>query len=182
MACVLDRFRRRLEIVVRHCEASDLPALEWFGSFSPHRGFMEEQFVRHGRGENVMLVADHAGFPVGQVWIDLVTQAGEGIATIWALRVIASLQRLGIGMRLLAAGEGVARAAGFDAAEIGVEHDNPGVRNWYERIGYRFVRDEVIEQTYRSADGDVSQRIFDQAILRKSLRAAVPSGLTPTRS
>jgi ribosomal protein S18 acetylase RimI-like enzyme len=176
MSRVLDRFSRRMDVIVRHCEPRDLPQLEWLGSFTPHRLFMREQFDRHRRGENVMLVADHAAFPVGQVWIDLAKRAAEHVAIIWALRVIASAQGLGIGRRLLTAAERVARAAGFDVAEIGVERDNPRVRIWYERIGYRYVRHDLTEQTYVSPDGALSRHVFDQTILRREL------GVRPTRS
>lgn len=172
MRRVLDRFSRRIDIVVRHCSESDLEPLEWLGSFTSHRLFMREQFERHRRGENVMLVAAHADFPVGQIWIDLTKRASEGSAVVWALRVIASLQGLGIGLRLMLAGESVAAAAGLEAAEIGVEHDNDDVRSWYERLGYRYERREVTEQSYASPDGGTSSCVFDQLILRKSLRAS----------
>jgi GNAT superfamily N-acetyltransferase len=172
MPCVLERFTAEIAIVVRACEERDLAALEWHGAFTTHRSFMHEQFERQQRGESVMLVADHDGFPLGQIWIDLVQRAAESTAVLWALRVLEPVQSAGIGRRLLAAAERVAHDAGFEVAEIGVERDNPRARRWYERSGYACTRGEVTEQTYVAPDGTSSRHVFDQTILQKALRAA----------
>jgi hypothetical protein len=93
---VIERFTVEVPIAVRPCEERDLAPLEWLGLFTEHRAFIRAQLERHLCGKNVMLVADHAGFLVGQVWIELEKRAVERIAILWALRVIAPLQRVGI--------------------------------------------------------------------------------------
>src|SRR4051812_19296174 len=60
-----------LRVSIRPCMREALPQLEWFGLYTPHREIIGEAFDRQGRGENLMLVAEVNGFPVGQVWIDL---------------------------------------------------------------------------------------------------------------
>src|SRR5947208_11574768 len=79
-------------IQLRVCERRDLRELEWFGMFTPHRALIEEAFARQLRGEVVMGVADLAGFPVGQVWVDLARKRDQGTGIIWAIRVIPFLQ------------------------------------------------------------------------------------------
>lgn len=166
---IIERLSVTLDVVVRTCEERDLTPLEWFGSFTAHRAFIRAQFERHLRGGNIMLVADRMGYPVGQIWIDLEKHVVERVALLWALRVIAPLQNVGIGRHLILAAEAVARAAGFRIAEMGVEKDNERARHLYERLGYAYVRDEVSEEPYVSPNGIASRHVFDQWILQKPL-------------
>lgn len=168
----VERHALRLELVIRTCREEDLPRLEWFGMFTPHRELIRDAYDRQERGEVAMLVADVNGFPVGQVWVDFVRRAADSMGTIWALRVLPPLQGKGIGTRLLAAAERVIRARGREAAEIGVEKDNPGARRVYERAGYRVVREEYEEYEYTTPDGTRIRVPVDEWILRKSLRGA----------
>ncbi len=163
------RFRAVLELTVRPCEAHDLHKLEWFGQFTGHRVFIAAQFERHLRGENLMLVAAHRDFPVGQVWIDWTRSASASVASIWALRVMEPLQGLGIGGRLLAAAEDHARAARMHAAEIGVEKQATAVRSMYERLGYASSREEISQETYVAPDGTPHDYVYDLWILTKLL-------------
>jgi GNAT superfamily N-acetyltransferase len=166
---VIDRFCLGLEIVIRPCEERDLAPLEWLGSFKTHRAFMHTQFERHVAGKNVMLVADRDGYPVGQVWLDLERERERRAAFVWALRVIAPFQGLGLGGRLLAAAEAIAAAAEVDVVELGVIKGHRRTRSFYERCGYRRVRDEVSEELYVAPDGSRSHDVYDQCILQKRL-------------
>jgi ribosomal protein S18 acetylase RimI-like enzyme len=136
-------FSVRLDILIRACRAEDLPALEWWGLFQPHRELIRNIFERHARGDAaVMLVAEANGMASGQVWMDLVRQQGEGIGVIWALRVFPCLQRSGVGSHLVQAAEAVLRAQGCDMAETSVERSTPGPRSFFGRLGYREVEAE----------------------------------------
>jgi len=172
---VFDRISLSLEFVIRECTEHDLPQLEWLGSLSSHRAFMRRQFTRHLRGVNVMLVADLAGYPVGQVWVDLEQWANSGGALIWALRVIDPLRNFGLGTKLLAAAEGVAEDAGRLFVELGVEKANERGRALYERLGYVAVGEELCEEDYVAPDGRIVRQVFDQAVLRKSLGGEIPT-------
>ena len=167
-----DRFALRVVVAIRPCEERDLEPLEWLGSFTPHRTIIRAQFQRHLLGENVFLVADRGGFPIGQLWIDLVARARERAAVFWAFRVIEPFQRLGIGQRLLSFGENAARRAGFETVEIGVEKTNEGAARLYERLGFEHVGEQVTEETFVGPEGTV-RHVFDQLILRKSIRRRV---------
>ncbi len=163
-----DQFTLRVVVAIRPCEERDLEPLEWFGTFTPHRSFLRAQFERHLLGQNVFLVADHGGYPIGQLWIDLVARAAERGAMFWALRVLEPFQRLGIGQRLLAVGESVAESTGCETVEIGVEKTNEGAARLYRRLGFEHVGDQVTEETYATPDGPM-RHVYDQLIFRKRL-------------
>jgi ribosomal protein S18 acetylase RimI-like enzyme len=166
---ILVRHALHLAVAIRACTEDDLPALEWFGVFTPHRQLIRDAYERQLLGEVVMLVAEMNGFPVGQAWIDFVRHAGDSVGGIWALRVLPPLQRTGIGTQLLSAAEMIIGARGRAAAEVGVEKDNSGARCLYERVGYRVVREEYEEYDFTTPDGAQMRVPVDQWILRKRL-------------
>jgi len=162
-------FTVSLSLTIRPCIEEDVPALEWFGMFTPHRELLAQAWARCRTGDNPMLVADLDGFPVGQVWIDLARRVPEPVGMIWALRVLPCLQRLGIGARLLAAAEAEIRRRGRQIAEIGVEKENPDARRLYERLGYRAAGEELEDFKYTTPWGEERREVVDQWILRKHL-------------
>jgi ribosomal protein S18 acetylase RimI-like enzyme len=164
-------------IVVRACEPEDLPLLEWYGLFRDHRELFADAFARHLAGENVMLVADLHGFPVGQAWIDLVKHRDERAGYIWAVRVFPFLRRLGIGTHLMHAAETVLGRHGYRCAEVGVEKDNHDARRLYERLGYMLVGDVREEYGLTTPDGIRANYVVDQWLLRKWLDGQ--AGLRP---
>jgi GNAT superfamily N-acetyltransferase len=166
-----------VEVTIRPSTGRDLPHLEWYGLYTPHRPIIDEAFERQQRGEVLMLLAIANGFPVGQAWIDFTARADESpaVALLWAVRVYPFLQGMGIGARLLAAAERAARAHGAAFAEIGVERDNPGARRLYERAGYRVHGERVDEFGYPGWDGREVRVVVDQWMLRKDLAAVTPA-------
>ncbi|WP_207477096.1 GNAT family N-acetyltransferase [Arenibaculum pallidiluteum] len=141
-----ERFSFVLEAVIRPAAADDLPALEWMGLHSPQRSVIRDAFAAQLRGDGLMLLAVSAGFPVAQVWLDLVRRRSEGIAVLWAVRTFPPLQGAGIGRRLMEAAESELRRRGIMRAELVVERANGGARRFYERLGWRAVR--PIEERY----------------------------------
>lgn len=168
---ILRRAGVRLDFAIRPCREPDLEALEWMGLHTPHREIIRNAFERHRRGDEVMLVADANGFPIGQVWVDLVRKRHRGTALLWAVRVFPPLQNLGIGRELLAAAEAVIRARGLARAELGVERANPDARRFYERAGYRLAGRAVDSYTYVTPQGVPTRVPLDQWVLVKDLAA-----------
>lgn len=158
-----------LELRIRRCTAPDLPLLEWFGLYACHREIIREAFRRQQIGENLMLVAEANRFPAGQVWIDLARERASSTGVLWALRVLPSLQGMGIGSLLIAAAERALRERGYERAGIAVEDDNEGARLLYERLGYQEVRRERCEYSYRTPDGEEIWRSEDHRVLQKQL-------------
>lgn len=161
----------RLPVVIREAREDDLEGLEWFGMFTAHREIIRDAWRRHGAGENLMIVAEMNGHPVGQAWIDLARHGDERMGLLWAVRVIPFLQGLGIGARLLDAAEQALAARGFRWALIGVEKWNEDARRLYLRQGYAPWGELCESYTYTppGADAPVQVRI-DEWMLRKELR------------
>jgi ribosomal protein S18 acetylase RimI-like enzyme len=162
-------FRVALDIVIRPCRAEDLPTLEWFGLFEPHRQIIRETFDRHRRGEVVMLVADVNGVPSGQAWIDARREGAGPAGVLWAVRVFPCLQNCGIGSRLIAAAEHVLRAHDCHFVEVQVEKDNPAARRLYERLGYQVFGERREDYHFTTPDGSRATLPLDQWVLQKAL-------------
>jgi ribosomal protein S18 acetylase RimI-like enzyme len=166
-----ERFCVELDVVIRHCRAGDLPALEWFGLFTPQRPLIHDVFAAHLRGDAVMLVAQVNGEASGQAWIDLRRGQPRRAAELWAVRVLPCLQRRGIGRRLVAVAEREALLAGCPAIELAVERDNPRARQLYESLGYCRCGTTIASARPGAAPGG-----RPQWLLVKQLRAARHAG------
>ena len=157
-----------LTVTIRECARDDLSALEWYGLFSRHREIIRDAYARQQRGENLMLLAVANGFPVGQVWVNLLRKRAESAGVLWAVRVYPFLQNLGIGARLLAAAEQALRDRAFAFAEVGVEKGSRALR-FYERLGYRRVGELREEYSFTTPDGERVSVPVDEWLLRKRL-------------
>lgn len=171
----------QLHLRIRPCAEPDLPLLEWFGLYTCHREIIREAYRRHEIGENLMLVAEANRFPAGQVWIDLACGRASSAGVLWALRVLPSLQGMGIGSLLIAAAERALRERGYERAEIAALDDNEGARLLYERLGYQEVRRELREYSYRTPEGEVIWRREEHRVLQKRLTGDTlrPAGASP---
>ena len=168
---VLESFRPfsvPLQLSIRFCTRSDLPAIEWLGLFRARRELLLTTYERMERNEALMLVADANGVPCGQVWLDLARHNMDAVGYIWAVRVLSCLQNLGIGKRLMLAAEELLVSRGFEHAEMTVEHRNVAARRFYERLGYR-------EAQTGEAPATVRLRVPPgQFLMRKVWLAGVP--------
>ena len=158
-----------LEVVIRGTHEEDLEELEWCGLFTHHRELIREAYERQERGEVVMLVAEVNNSPVAQVWVDLRRRAVASAGFIWAVRVNPLFRSQGIGGKMLTEAEEVIRSNGLEAAELGVEKDNPGARSLYERAGYRVLNSAYEEYEYTDETGERALVAVDQWIMRKPL-------------
>lgn len=175
----------RVPVTIRPARAADLPALEWYGLYTPMRAVIRAAFRAQQRGDGAMLLADANGFPAGQAWIDFARKAHLGLATLWAVRVFPAFQRGGLGTLLMRAAERTVAARGVPEAELGVDRDNPGVLLFYRRLGYATAGTERGTFAYRTPDGRLIEVPVDQWLLRKRLAAdpvAAYSAASATRS
>ena len=154
---------------VRDCRASDVRRLEWYGMHWADRELIRRAFRRAARGSVRMLVADADGHPVGQIWVDLVAKAREGVAVLWALRIHPMFGGKGLGTRLMAAAERVARSAGLESTEVGVERGNAAAQRLYRRLGYARCGEGGNSTSWRRPDGKRTRIRFDYGTFRKSL-------------
>ena len=167
MAQHCDSFPVRLDVVIRPCREADLPALEWFGLFAPHRQMIRRVFEQQRRGEALMLVVEANGEASGQLWVHLRTgdEDGQQVGEIWAVRVMPCLQRRGIGTRLVAVAEDLLRERGFARAQLRVETDNPAARRLYERLGYALAGTAAANDGPGADDDSRTQWVLAKTLL-----------------
>jgi GNAT superfamily N-acetyltransferase len=166
-------------IVVRACREDDLPQLEWFGAFAHHRPIIHEAFMLQRTGKVIMLVADDAGFPVGQAWLDFRRRELWDAPKVWAVRVMPAFQGHGIGAKLMSGLESLAWDRGYNRLVLGVEKENESACHFYESLGWHIVGDRREEYCYLTPAGITQTVSVDQWVFFKSLPPA--RGLSPTR-
>jgi ribosomal protein S18 acetylase RimI-like enzyme len=122
---------------IRACEERDLDRFDTLGS-PQHVQYCRRDFAR-GELVAILVAVDDDDIPVGKVHLDFETKASEDVAVLGAAAVAPSLQGRGIGTRLMAAAEELARERGVGTIELGAEDHNPRARMLYERLGYEVV-------------------------------------------
>lgn len=127
------------QVVVRHVRRNDLHALEWHGG-PDRRAFYEEEWAQHCAGAICVLVADFNQYPIGHAaihWHGKPTH--PAIPDLQSVRVAPGFRGLGIGSRLIEAGEKIIAAQEFRQVSLAVGVQNESARRLYERLGYRAV-------------------------------------------
>jgi ribosomal protein S18 acetylase RimI-like enzyme len=157
------------QVVIRRCRKEDLRTLEWDGLFTHHREIFEQTFDAQSAGDQLMLVAEVDGAPLGQGWIDLRQGRERRAGVIWAFRVHPGMHRRSIGTRLLLAAEEIIRAHGLCAAELYVEPTNLAARTFYEHHGYTAIRNVTQTYSYSTPDGDHREHCSELVEMRKEL-------------
>ena len=95
--------------------------------------------VRERLERGSFLVCDAAaGGPAGCVYVEVRGETGY----LGLVSVAPSQQGLGLGRRLMTAGESWLREAGCSVCELWVLSVRPELTDWYGRLGYRVVRTE----------------------------------------
>lgn len=148
--------RLELDCIVRDVRATDLPLLEWFGSYAHIRRMEESHFRDVQAGAKLWIVAEANGFPVGHLKVNLRVedpQRGNPRGYLFALRVLEPFQGLGLGTVLIRAAERALRQIGYRYASIAVGKDNPRARRLYERLGYSIYREEIGRWQYVDLEG-----------------------------
>jgi ribosomal protein S18 acetylase RimI-like enzyme len=156
-----------LSIEIRPLHDGDLDGLQWDSQQAIQAEYLRETVAERG-DDVVILLALANGQPVGRLGVDYGRKAAEGIVHLWALSVLPSLQRLGIGTALMRAAESLIATAPRSATviEVGVDEWNLDAAKLYRRLGYR--------------DGGVERGANGEAIvlLRRSIAAIRASTLT----
>jgi len=158
---IFDSCRVTLDVCIRQCREDDLPALEWFGLFAPHRALIRKVFVQQQQGRALMLVVEVNGEASGQAWIDWSARS-TGAAELWAVRILPCLQRQGLGARLVDVAERLAFASGCVEMRLGVDTGSARARRFYERLGYRYTATAVT--THRTGAQASKQWLMAKAL------------------
>ena len=160
-------FQISLPVTFRLAQKDDLPRLEWFGQYTHYRNVFQRNFRDQQAGRRFMLLADMNGFPIGQIFAQLVFP-DEGIeprghyvqqatAYFYSLRVMDMFRGHGLGKRLLQEAEQLGKQAGCVRGSIAAARDNPRARRMYERAGYVVVGEDRGEWSYTDHLGRLRQ-------------------------
>ena len=151
-----------LVIDVRPVAGRDLIRLETelpFGIPEKHA----DRLARQARGRVVYLIAWHGGTPVGHALLKWKGATEEVVASAFRatcpdiedVYVVEALRSRGVGSKLLAAAEQLARDRGFTQIGLSVAQDNDRAHALYERLGYADAGLAPVEERgeYRDASG-----------------------------
>ena len=166
------RVRLAVDCTVRDIRADDLPMLEWFGTHAHFRNMEQANYRDVEAGAKLWLVAEVNRFPVGHLKINVRVEdplRGNPRGYIFALRVFAPFQGLGVGTELIRAAEDVLRARRFRYVSIAVGKDNPRARRLYERLGYRVYREEIGRWQYVDLEGRLHRMEEPEFLMDKPL-------------
>lgn len=149
-----------MSVTLRLAARSDLPKLEWYGEYAHFRPLFRRTFQDQLRGNRLMLVADCANFPIGQVFIQLGSEETRMAkprerAYLYSFRVMEMFQGKGIGTRLLYEAEAMVGSMGYSATTIAVAKDNLKARRLYEHVGYGIFGDDDGHWSYTDHRGIV---------------------------
>jgi ribosomal protein S18 acetylase RimI-like enzyme len=142
-----------LAITLRIANRADVHKLEWYGQFAHFRNLLRRAYQEQMLGRRLMLVADLNGYPIGQVFIQLVSTNvfiadGESRGYLYSFRVMEMFRQQGIGTRLLLEAENILRERGFQTAMLSVAKTNHGALRLYQRNGYLVIGEDPGRWSY----------------------------------
>jgi ribosomal protein S18 acetylase RimI-like enzyme len=160
-----------MEILIRSWRLDDLPAVRrvlWESWMDAYRDFIPEEDLRSYhtatyRIESLIslyessvvhgFIGEADGVAVGFARTQF--HKMENRIYLASLYILPGFQSRGIGGKLLEAAVKKARADGFDELWVGVMVQNEAARRWYDKRGFRFVR----EEPFRMGGATVPHRI-----------------------
>lgn len=153
-------FSINLDIQFRMARQDDLPKLEWYGQYTHFRALYRRAYNDQLSGKRVMLIADCADFPIGQLFINLkddstFAKSSHQRAYFYSLRVMEMFRGKQIGSQLLELAESIAVEKGYRWAAIAAAKDNPLARQLYERNGYQIFMEDNGKWSYEDHKGRV---------------------------
>ncbi|MFW5691264.1 MAG: N-acetyltransferase family protein [Chloroflexota bacterium] len=141
------RLTLTLPVTIREACQEDIPRLEWYGQYKHFRNLLRRAYKEQRAGRRLLLVADLNGFPIGQLFVQLIASNrriadGHTRAYLYSFRVMELFQGQGIGTLLLSTAEQRLARLGYHHAMIAVAKDNPRAQRLYERRGYTLIGED----------------------------------------
>jgi len=157
---VIQAFSVTVPIIIRSARESDLPKLEWGGTFRKYRQIFRQAYNDQLRNRRLMIVADINNYPVGQIFVqfspgNLAYADGANRSYLYALRVMPHLRGHGLGTRLIEAAEQTAIERSYLYMTIAVAKENNGALKLYQRLGYEIFTEDPGKWQYTDPDGIV---------------------------
>jgi len=138
---------------IRFATSEDLKALEWDGEYAHYRRLFQRAIEEAQNGRRILLLAEIGEQLVGQIFMQLTTQANfstEGVSSgyLHAFRVKPLFRNRGVGSQLLHEAEQNLVSRGFLRAVISVGKRNGAARRLYERAGYAMFTEDSGDWSY----------------------------------
>ncbi len=162
-------------LLIRPLTARDLPDLEWEGRYVHFRNLYLKTFNEYQQGVRMMLVAEHGGCIIGQIFILYGTIESDPFpdrytAYLYSLRVRPEMRNKGVGRRLILEAEKDLIRRGFNRVLIAVAKVNDGALRLYERMGYSRIGEDPGVWSYTDHAGRLQRVNEPSFILDKLLR------------
>jgi ribosomal protein S18 acetylase RimI-like enzyme len=180
-----------MEILIRPWRMEDLPAVRrilWESWMAAYSAFIPEEDLRsyHEATYRIDSLANLYKSTFVHGFIGVADGAAAGFARtqfhlnenrlyLASLYLLPAFQGRGIGGGLLLAAEERARDYGLEELWVGVMVQNEAARRWYEKRGFRFVR----EEPFRMGRTTVPHRIGYKMIGESDQSGSVPAGFVP---
>ncbi|MDD5467405.1 MAG: N-acetyltransferase [Anaerolineales bacterium] len=142
------------QVIFRHVEEADLPALEWEGTFSHFRRLYQDVFQASQRQEALLWMAEAPGIGlIGQLFVQLLSAQreladGSTRAYIFGFRIRPGYRGRGVGSKLLVQVEDDLVQRGYESVILNVNQDNQLAQKFYTRHGYQVVGFEPGKWSY----------------------------------
>lgn len=148
------------DVVIRQATADDLNKLVARWADVSSQLAEQDRFAAQERGESLLLVALRGDEIVGRMGrLYLQSKYDEVREQLGVFPEINGLDAwptgAGVGSKLIAASEDIARERGFDRMGIAVLVDNTAARRLYERLGYEYWGEVIDVTEYKNEAGDV---------------------------
>ncbi|MBX3084709.1 MAG: GNAT family N-acetyltransferase [Anaerolineae bacterium] len=164
-----------LEVEFRFAQREDLSKLEWHGEYTHFRRVFAKAFEEQQQGKRLMLLACINNWPVGQVFMQLVSaddffMFARKRAYLYSLRVMDAFRGQGLGTALLQEAEHILIEREYASMSIAAAKDNPGARRLYERLGFEVFSEDTGHWNYVDHEGRTRYVVEPCWILEKELR------------
>ena len=161
-------------VTLRPAEKDDLPKLEWYGAYTHYRNLFRRAYRDQLKGRRLMLLADCNDFPIGCLFIQLVSSNrriadGKGRAYLYSFRVMEMFRGRGIGTALISEAEQMLHDRGYHSATIAVAKTNTDALRLYERLGYQRFGQDPGRWSYTDHRGRLRQVEEPCWVLEKTL-------------
>jgi len=160
------------DLRIREAAEEDLPALEWEGQYERFRLVYRRAMKEAQKGRQVLLVADHWGVIVGQIFVLFNTVNADPrpqpyTGYLYSFRVKTDFRNQGIGSSLIESAESVLLERSFRRALIGVAKANDDARRLYQRHGYKIVTEDPGEWSFIDHNKQVQRVVEPTFIMEK---------------
>ncbi len=147
------------QVRIRRLLKSELPVLEWEGTYTHYRRVYADAFERMQNDRAVLWVAylDGSGI-IGQLFVQLICDRieladGETRGYIFAFRVRPAYRSFGLGTRMLSVAEADLHRRGYQTVVLNVTRENGRAQKLYQHLGYRIVAPDNGHWSYPDENG-----------------------------